>query len=57
MADRAQAEEETKKDTIDLELEPTDDKDMIKNYECLRNKFNSHRHRMYTKYSTGSPIL
>lgn len=31
--------------------------DIIKNYECLRNKFNSHRHRIYTKYSTGSPIL
>ena len=31
--------------------------DIIKNYEYLRNKFNSHRHPMYTKYSTGSPIL
>lgn len=31
--------------------------DIIKNYEYLRNKFNSHRHSMYTKYSTGSPIL
>ena len=31
--------------------------DIIKNYEYLRNKFNSHRHRMYTKYSTCSPII
>ena len=31
--------------------------DIIKNYEYLRNKFNSHRHSMYPKYSTGSPIL
>lgn len=31
--------------------------DIIKNYEYLRNKFNSHRHRMYTKYSTGNQIL
>lgn len=31
--------------------------DIIENYGYLRNKFNSHRHIMYTKYSTGSPIL
>lgn len=31
--------------------------DIIKNYEYLRNKFNIHKHRIYTRYSTGSPIL
>lgn len=31
--------------------------DMIKNYECLRNKFNSHKHRIYAKYVTESPML
>ena len=31
--------------------------DIIKNYEYLRNKFNMHKHRIYTRYSTGSPIL
>lgn len=31
--------------------------DIIKNYEYLRNKFNSHKHRIYTKYVTESPML
>lgn len=31
--------------------------DIIKNYEYLRNKFNKHKHRIYTKYVTGSPML
>ena len=31
--------------------------DIIKNYEYLRNKFNMYKHRIYTRYSTGSPIL
>ena len=31
--------------------------DIIENYVYLRNKFNSHKHRIYTRYSTGSPIL
>lgn len=30
---------------------------IIENYGYLRNKFNLHRHRMYKKYSTSSPIL
>ena len=30
--------------------------DIIENYGYLRNKFNSHKHRIYTRYSTGSPI-
>ena len=31
--------------------------DIIENYGYLRNKFNIHKHRIYTRYSTGSPIL
>lgn len=31
--------------------------DIIENYRYLRNKFNSHKHRIYSRYSTGSPIL
>ena len=31
--------------------------DIIENYGYLRNKFNMHKHRIYTRYSTGSPIL
>lgn len=31
--------------------------DIIKNYEYLRNKFNMHKHRIYSRYSTGNPIL
>ena len=31
--------------------------DIIENYGYLRNKFNSHKHRIKTRYSTGSPIL
>lgn len=31
--------------------------DIIENYVYLRNKFNMHKHRIYTRYSTGSPIL
>ena len=31
--------------------------DIIKNYEYLRNKFNKHKHRIYTKYVTVSPML
>ena len=31
--------------------------DIIENYVYLRNKFNSHKHRIHTRYSTGSPIL
>lgn len=31
--------------------------DIIENYRYLRNKFNMHKHRIYTRYSTGSPIL
>ena len=31
--------------------------DIIENYGYLRNKFNSHKHRIYTRYSTDSPIL
>lgn len=32
-------------------------KDIIENYEYLRKRFNMHKHRMYTKYSTGSPMF
>lgn len=31
--------------------------DIIENYGYLRNKFNSHKHRIYTKYVTESPML
>ena len=31
--------------------------DIIENYGYLHNKFNMHKHRIYTRYSTGSPIL
>ena len=31
--------------------------DIIENYVYLRNKFNMHKHRIYTRYSTDSPIL
>ena len=31
--------------------------DIIEKYGYLRNKFNSHKHRIYTRYSTDSPIL
>lgn len=31
--------------------------DIIENYRYLHNKFNSHKHRIRTRYSTGSPIL
>lgn len=31
--------------------------DIIENYRYLYNKFNSHKHRICTRYSTGSPIL
>lgn len=30
--------------------------DIIENYGYLHNKFNMHKHRIYTRYSTGSPI-
>ena len=32
-------------------------KDIIENYGYLLNKFYSHKHRIHTRYSTGSPIL
>ena len=30
--------------------------DIIENYVYLRNKFNSHKYRIHTRYSTDSPI-
>lgn len=32
-------------------------KDIIENYEYLRRKFNTHKHRIHTRYSTGSPMF
>lgn len=31
--------------------------DIIENYRYLRNKFNLHKHRIHSRYSTGIPIL
>lgn len=32
-------------------------KDIIENYGYLRSKFNTHKHRIHTRYSTGSPMF